>query len=223
MYHAMLVLREGLHYCIANERAVILDLPANRYFCLPRPLEDAFQTAVLSELPDGKTSQCEQLVSLGVLVHADAKTPLRSALSLPPADMALESSGHSANVLAMIDALFCRRAAKHAVASSPLNALIAQVRRWKTDPSFTKRAIDSHLRRDIAAFSKSRRLHIAQDQCLSNSFALLRFLRRRRFLPSLVIGVKMSPFAAHAWVQSDTVVLADDIDKIRLYTPILVV
>lgn len=51
----------------------------------------------------------------------------------------------------------------------------------------------------------------------------MRELSRRRTTASLVIGVKVSPFGAHAWVQDGEVVLNDFVDVARIYTPILVV
>jgi hypothetical protein len=44
-----------------------------------------------------------------------------------------------------------------------------------------------------------------------------------RLYPSLVLGVRINPFAAHAWVQIGDRVLVGDYDQVRLFTPILVV
>lgn len=76
---------------------------------------------------------------------------------------------------------------------------------------------------DIHAFQLSARLITSFNQCLSSSIALTRFLARRNLYPHLVLGVRMAPFAAHAWVQADDLVLNDTVDMASRYTPILVI
>jgi len=38
-----------------------------------------------------------------------------------------------------------------------------------------------------------------------------------------VIGIRPDPFLAHCWVQHKGLVLNDDIDNVRTFTPILVI
>jgi hypothetical protein len=52
---------------------------------------------------------------------------------------------------------------------------------------------------------------------------MVRYLRRHQYFPDLVLGVRMMPFAAHAWVQDGDTVLNDTVDYVSAYTPILVV
>lgn len=61
------------------------------------------------------------------------------------------------------------------------------------------------------------------DACLKNSLTLIEFLARYRIYPTLVFGVKMHPFAAHAWVQHEDLIFADHVEKARLFTPIMAV
>jgi len=219
----MLALRENLHFCIANERAVFLDLPANRYFCLPRHLDDAFKLSLIDPDGDHATPDQDQLVSLGVFIRSRPGQCPVPPPEMPFAETSIDTSPGWPRLWSLVDSIWCRRAAKGSVATTPLNLLVQMIRDWKSDAARQSNALTPALRADISAFAKSRRFHFSHEQCLSNSIALLHFLRKRGFVPSLVVGVKMSPFAAHAWVQHETVVLADDIDKIRHYTPILVV
>jgi len=72
-------------------------------------------------------------------------------------------------------------------------------------------------------FQKLRRwLFSGKDRCLFNSLALVYFLQYYHQFPYLVIGVKTSPFAAHAWVQKDRVVLDGNPASIGHFTPLLV-
>ena len=63
----------------------------------------------------------------------------------------------------------------------------------------------------------------AQDACLFDSLALMRFLSYYVIFPTCVIGVQTGPFGAHCWVQHDAVVFNDAPEYVRRYTPILTV
>jgi hypothetical protein len=61
----------------------------------------------------------------------------------------------------------------------------------------------------------------AKDKCLRNSLTLVEFLAKYDVYPKCIFGVKMEPFAAHAWVQHGAVVLTDPIEHIKTFTPIM--
>jgi hypothetical protein len=76
----------------------------------------------------------------------------------------------------------------------------------------------------VGAFIRLRPLLFgAQDACLFDSLALMRFLSYYGIFPTCVIGVQTGPFAAHCWVQHDAVVFNDAPEYVRRYTPILTV
>lgn len=76
----------------------------------------------------------------------------------------------------------------------------------------------------VAAFIRLRPLLFgAQDACLFDSLALMRFLSYYRVFPTCVIGVQTGPFGAHCWVQHDAVAFNDAPEYVRRYTPILTV
>ena len=79
-------------------------------------------------------------------------------------------------------------------------------------------------RRAVGAFIRLRPLLFgAQDACLYDSLALVRYLSYYRIFPSCVIGVQTGPFAAHCWVQEGAVVFNDAPEYVRRYAPILAV
>lgn len=85
------------------------------------------------------------------------------------------------------------------------------------------RPTSQHLREAVAAYLRLRPLLLtAQDRCLHDSLSLVGFLAAEGWFPHWVIGVTTQPFAAHAWVQSDSLVLSDLHENVRHYTPILV-
>ncbi len=63
----------------------------------------------------------------------------------------------------------------------------------------------------------------AEDACLRNSLTMLEFLAKYGIYPTCVFGVKMEPFAAHAWLQHGPVVLTDPVEHIKTFTPIMLV
>lgn len=72
-------------------------------------------------------------------------------------------------------------------------------------------------------FSRSALLFSPADRCLPRSIAFFKLCQRRKIPTALVLGVRINPFTAHCWVQSDTHVLNDSVENIRLFTPILAV
>lgn len=63
----------------------------------------------------------------------------------------------------------------------------------------------------------------AYDKCLFHALLLTEFLARYRQFPTFVIGVKVTPWAAHAWVQHENHVLDMAPDKTFSFTPIFAV
>ncbi|WP_341018738.1 lasso peptide biosynthesis B2 protein [Brevundimonas diminuta] len=60
-------------------------------------------------------------------------------------------------------------------------------------------------------------------KCLKRSYALRRQLARAGTPVDWVFGVRTWPFLAHCWLQIDDVLLADDLDRVLGYSPILTV
>jgi hypothetical protein len=89
----------------------------------------------------------------------------------------------------------------------------------------TRQALDLDAARGVvAAFIRLRPLLFgAQDACLFDSLALIRFLSYYGVFPTCVIGVQTGPFGAHCWVQHEAVVFNDAPEYVRRYTPILTV
>lgn len=66
-------------------------------------------------------------------------------------------------------------------------------------------------------------LFASPHACLLNALALLEFLAPHGWSPSWVWGVQTTPFSAHCWLQEGCVVVNDLPERVRAYTPILVV
>lgn len=122
--------------------------------------------------------------------------------------------------------------------SDMLNFAVACVRaawslRWLSVGSIASR-VDSARSNDahfdsgqvlplVARFRRLRCWSFSEkNRCLFNALALIYFLQRYGHFPHFVIGVKTTPFAAHAWVQTDQVLLDGNPASVGHFTPILV-
>lgn len=103
--------------------------------------------------------------------------------------------------------------------------VIGRARSRKAGGSRNRQALDLKAARTlVSAFIRLRPLLFgAQDACLFDSLALIRFLSYYGIFPTCVIGVQTGPFGAHAWVQHEAVVFNDAPEYVRRYTPILTV
>jgi hypothetical protein len=63
----------------------------------------------------------------------------------------------------------------------------------------------------------------AGTNCLLDSLALLRWLGPARDGACLVFGVKLDPFAAHCWLQTDAMLLNDRTEHVRRFEPVRVI
>jgi hypothetical protein len=81
---------------------------------------------------------------------------------------------------------------------------------------------DRVLANKVAAFQLGLPWVPFQGVCLHRAHMLFHFLMDAGLAPQWVFGVRTWPFSAHCWLQIDDVVLADEPDRVGLYTPILV-
>jgi len=207
-----------LMYCRAGDRAVFLDIPADRYFCLPARLDVPFQRLVAGHF-DADGGIIVALQDAGV-VGDDGSVSATRCSGLPAADHSLPPAARAGG---LVKAAFAQWRAQ------------ARLRRW----SFA-RVIAHERRRGRASRSggcdgagEFASLHASfntlagwfgeADRCLARSLAFRALAFQRGFAPTLVLGVRLDPFAAHCWVQSGARVDNDAIERTRLYTPILTI
>jgi hypothetical protein len=62
-----------------------------------------------------------------------------------------------------------------------------------------------------------------RNACLRSSLTLVEFFAEYNIYPTIAFGVKVRPFAAHAWVQMGSTVLNDSVEHVRCYTPIMAI
>ena len=217
-------LREDLFFCLTDRCAIFLDLRANRYFGLTGFADIAFRRIVSGDALDADLDRAlEPLRSKGLLI--DTKEEASEARRIAPSSVekvatSLVLPAASEPLLTGI-ALGTRARAAAGIRMLGLKAVVAQRRTRKAagragagPPISVERIARAHLRVDGILGGA--------DQCLLRSIALVDHLARHGHFPQLVIGVRTGAFSAHCWVQQGPILLNDEVDRVQLFTPIMV-
>jgi hypothetical protein len=214
---------EHVAWCEANKRIVILDLTVQRYYCLPAALEEDFRNVAAGQLvPKDQYQRLLALLPPPSVQLADldrvrpvsrGNRPLSDIEKLPAAE------GHAFDLASAIFAQFKASMELRYVAFSRIVHRICD--RQKSIAAIPARRRDYQMA--IATFISARRILKSNDRCLMHSIAMVDFLASRGIPSTLVVGVRMSPWGAHAWVQDGDMVLNDSVDRVAAYTPILTI
>lgn len=206
-------LKDGVHAAILSEDAVLLDVKGDAYHCLPGAGPALAQAAYGGPLKSGPV--------LNGLRHAGLTQDglPRTVVALPPPASTTVIHQPRPKLPSVADLLAARRA---------LNGLRRARRRGGLSAYLDLAARDGPLARDPGATATAARLFWdllawapATGECLQRSAALIAFLRARGLAADWVFGVRLWPFAAHCWVQLDDVCLNDDVDHLKVFTPIM--
>jgi hypothetical protein len=211
-----------VHFCVLDGRAIFLDVQADRYNGLSRDTNDAFlRLAQGFAASPGDSLLLSSLVDRGLLISGHIGPRVRMpTLSAPRQEipigleikLRLFDSIHASQVQ-----LAARRLRRHGLAF----VLQSLSRRRRQIAKCDRLSRNSEFARIRAAFRRTQPLFTSTEQCLARSVAFVSMCYDRGLLPALVVGVRDKPFSAHCWVQSDDIVLNDDMDRVRLFKPIL--
>jgi hypothetical protein len=197
----------------------MLDLRRDRYFHLDpetataiASLRSACQRGVAAD-----ETLLPRLAERGFLIEGDdAAGDARPLPSLPGTSLIgnLPQVGLSLGLVPAIAAALwrCRRGLKR----GGVEAAVAEARLRKPAAG-TQSGLALHL----ARFRTARRLVPIAPNCLTDSLVLSAFLAARGIRSDLIFGVKLDPFAAHCWLQTEEAILNDSADIVSDFTPIL--
>lgn len=206
-----LALNPGVSFCMVGTRAIFFDRRHDRYHAINAPQTAAFLAG-----------QPFKVLLDSDLVKATDNAARPRPCSAPRA----------------IRDLFCREAARLSMAdavqaglASVLARLILatggldrMLGRLERSASTSRRTHDPKvIEHEALRFNGARPWVPISAVCLVDSLALMLFLGWRGCAATLVFGVEIPPFTAHAWVQSGDCVLNDAVERIVVYTPILAV
>lgn len=219
-------LRDDTYACVASGIVVVLDLAANRYMALPKPLGNAFFSALeQNQIPSADSSSFDALCSAGILVPTNEKGLkwTRPEVDAPQRSIT-EDRFPQVSGVELFQATWHRVVSVQTFHRRPLIKTIRQLRNRKLkclECASGHQASLSVTR--LAAYLDTRFLIPTQDKCLPWSIGFIDAFADQRSALTLVIGVRTDPFAAHAWVQKGDTVMTDDLDTVLPYTPILAV
>ena len=202
-----------LSFGLVDRAPVFMDIAWDRYFRLEPDQECAF-LASLKKL-EGRRDP----ITHGLVRGSEPEQWEIEPVPLPPPPKSALPGGHgfgNPNLLEVITAAKLLLAVGRALRSRSIADILESVARRKCNESS---AAGDPIARAMA-FRNARRLVPIRGNCLADSIALMRWLTAKGDGATLVFGVKLDPFAAHCWVQSQGVLLNDRPERVERFVPI---
>lgn len=198
--------KADLYACLTDDGAIILDLTAERYYTLDmrdvdQPMDAVFFHSREVNLHPGSND----LESL-------------SCVEATPAPLGTSA----ACLLALLRAIIYVTVTRKLFGT---RAVIQHLRRLKRRRARSLSTEAPHTLPCIThAFQRFRPFfYTARDHCLLDAIILATYLLYLGSDSRFVVAVRTQPFQAHAWAQSGHYLVDDCLEKIQLFTPILVV
>lgn len=217
----VLTLQSGISYCVIDGNALFLDLPRDRYFRLSSAASPAFQTWHEGRMPtDADRGILEAAGILGGGPHAANGFELPSTPVRRRHD-AIASGAFDLSEVAR--ALWMQRKVERRLRAYGLLRMVNDIRALRSTSACGDLDQSQAGGRVLRAFEVGRLLRPSAEKCLPRSIAVALCLARHGIAAKVVLGVKLGPFAAHAWAQANDAVLNDTMEEVARFTPILVV
>lgn len=238
-------LAEDVHFCLADNRIVFLDLRRNQYLCLNQRNTLAAMCLLSNATgqhlrPHGEKcatdcatdNESVQLIvhtlkTRGLLTERDmtGKEPYALRIQRPENSMLPERSRPNLTVRHHHRARFIAASltASWKLRWYSMQQTVASVQHRNRRRPLPRITEFEDLRELVAIFHRLRPYYVRKYLCLYDSLALLEFLAHYHLSPRWVFGVVSEPFNAHCWVQEQDCVLNDAVEYVRGFTPIMVV
>ncbi len=218
-------LAPGISFCNTGGRHIFLDIRVDRYFCLGPAADRGFARLVAgAPLEAADRMHLSALQRQGLLMPVDGCGLSSISAACTSVRRSLLDEMTSPPSLDMLKAAAALLHARWSLRLRSLDRLLSYARSVKADlPPFDLARDEGRLAAIAAAFQKAALLTGALNQCLANSLAISRQARAHGIATDLVLGVKLRPFQAHAWVQAGEVLVSDPVDRVAPFTPILVI
>ncbi|OHT21642.1 lasso peptide biosynthesis B2 protein [Edaphosphingomonas haloaromaticamans] len=208
-------------FCGIDGRIIALDLEADRYWALPATLGHMVYLAI-SERGDTSALPVDLLAALrrqfnghrGLFDEPKRLFVKRPARHLDLAPVERERNGGLAFAAVASATIFAR----WLIRQKGIRAAVRHPLKYRSaDPPKSQW---DEIRSTVRAFNKWRGLVPIERRCLVDSLALQLMLAKEGLPVPLVIGVQANPFAAHCWLQSDDVVIDNELDAVRWFAPL---
>lgn len=212
----MLQLRQDLSFCFIGERAVLLDLEADRYFLLAGEPLRAVCDAMVGRLAGGCELRFAGLGDRPLLVPG--KKGVAPVTATIPLCSALEAPTGASGEFSVRDVFIAQCRTSFALR---LRGLRGAIMRWRAVRPAGLPRHGSEAAQALAQFYAAKRALVPlRRSCVPDSLALLRLLWRHGQDADLLFGVRLNPFAAHCWIQAGDQVLSDPLSNVVDFTPV---
>ena len=213
-------LASDVHATAIDEDIVFLDVAADAYLCL-------VQASLLVTLEEGGAVRPRDEVSAQTLLEAGlvTRTSSPAARAIPPKPtLDLRGAARRPSPREVAAGLLASGVAARDFRHLDFARILERARRARPLAETLRGAAHHEAVLDAAAvFAVLRPWSPVGGACLKRSYHLLGYLRRLGLDADWVIGVRTWPFMAHCWLQSGSVALDDDVERLIAYTPILAV
>jgi len=208
-----LYLRADVHVAVIDDDAVVLDVAGDAYLCLPGAGRELAARGADGRLFSGPLAQ--------TLLEAGLATPEAAGSHDPWPERPTTTIIHEPrrepvrfeHLRAAYEALGELRRARQTPGLAPYLALARKNPLLSRDQDRIRAA--ARLFWDLGVWLPFK------GECLQRSALLIAYLQRLGFQADWVFGVRLWPFSAHCWVQSDGVCLNDDVERLQAITPIM--
>lgn len=201
-------------FTLVDGRPVFIDIANDQYFRLPEHLEVEF-LGLLPSAPRFPEASRALREALGLDDNYPALAPFRSAM--PKHSLVMDQPRAPARIVDVLRLWRILRKVRRTIKAAPLSACLARLKNKRAEQG--ENASDTQIIDATTKYLAARRLIPIAEHCLTDSFALLAWLGPAQGA-DLIFGVKLDPFAAHCWVQLDTLLLNDRLDVIERFQPI---
>jgi hypothetical protein len=217
-------LRHDVHWCESAGRIILLDVTADRYFCLPSEARPAFLALAAGKAGSEDAAALGMLTRRGLLVESASPGPfLQPARVDRPSRDLLDYPAPRSSAVAMLGALGQELRAAWQLRTRPFSEVIALARHRGAGGRAPPADEGPALRSIASAADSIAFVTRSHNRCLVRGLGVHSACRARGIRAKLVLGVIAHPFAAHCWVQLGDVVIVGGYEQARLYTPILVI
>jgi len=220
-----LSLAPGTTFCEVDGSRIFLDLERDRYFSLGALSNAAFDTLLRGRQPsEAEQQRLDRLVEAGILVRdpfGEAPRPCRSVtIDRAPLDENIELH---VPTLRIVRSAIAFRFAKAAYRRRGLRHAWTHLRRTKELRLSALRPGTARQLEELALrFDAVGRMVGALNHCVPFSVTIARACIASELEASLVLGVKLRPFQAHAWAVSGRTLLSDRLSTVAQFTPIAI-
>jgi hypothetical protein len=210
----LFALRPHVRACIDGANLVFLDLRHDRYRAVP--IRSAPTIVGFTDEGPRRSASAASLVALDLIEEVEGAVDCAQRRTrAPEAKLAIGREAQPTLMDAVRFVVGCNRAA-FALKRRRLDLTLASIVRRKV----LLREGAQPVERAVGVFEALRPWYPRARVCLFDSLALMSFMLDCGIAPTLVLGVRTTPFAAHCWLELGDRLVSDMSDYCPSFTPI---